>query len=80
MGISPNQPVYNTIIFYIMIVCIILLIKPKSMYCHKTRRFKAFGCRENQTLTSFPVVCISSGIVLYMIFLWVKIMYKYLNK
>ncbi len=78
--ISPNQPVYNAIVFYMMLVCIILLIKPKSMYCHKTKRFKAFGCRENQTLASFPVVCIAGGILLYMIFIWVKIMAKYLNK
>lgn len=78
--ISPNQPVYNTVIFYIIIVCIILLIKPNFMYCHKTKQFKAFGCNKNQTLTSFPVVCISTGIVLYMIFLWIKIMNQYLNK
>ncbi len=80
MVINPTTPVYNTIFFYIILVCIILIIKPKSMYNQKTRRFKSFGCGEDKTLLSFPVICISTGIALYMTFLLVKILYLHINK
>ena len=80
MVINPTTPVYNTIFFYIILVCIILIIKPKYMYNQKTRRFKSFGCGEGKTLLSFPVICISTGIALYMTFLLVKILYLHINK
>ena len=78
--VSPNQPLYNTVVFYIMFVCIILLLKPNFIYCHKTNKFKAFGCGGNKTLASFPVVCVSSAVILYMLFLCIKIINKYLSK
>lgn len=81
MGIiDPSTPVYNTIIFYILIVCIILITKPNFMYCYKSKKFKSFGLNDNQTMLSFPIVAIGSGIILYMIFLMVQIMCKYLDE
>ncbi len=77
--INPNAPVYNTIIFYIMIVCLLLIIKPTFMYCHKTQKFKQFGCGPNRTLLSFPLVTIGVGIILYMLFLGVDTITKYLD-
>ena len=75
-----SSPVYNTILFYIIFVAIILFIKPKSIYCHKTKKFKAFGCNKNQTLMCFPVMCIISVIVFYFIFLTIHIICCYLDK
>jgi len=77
--IDPTTPVYNTIIFYILVIAILLLIKPKFMYCHKSKQFKAFGCGENKTLLSFPLISISFGIILYILFLAINIIYKYLD-
>lgn len=77
--IDPEYPVYNAIIFYIMFICIILIIRPKIMYCCETKKFKSFGFGDNKTLMSFPIVAISMGIILYMFFLWVEILYLYLN-
>lgn len=74
--INPETPVYNAIIFYIMIVCIILTIKPKFMYCDKNKKFKSFGFGNNKTILSFPVICVSSGIILYLIFLSIKILFE----
>jgi hypothetical protein len=79
MIVDPNTPVYNTIIFYIMIVCIILIIKPRFMYCQETKRFKPFGCGEDGTIMSFPLVSIGSGIVLYLFFLLVFILNQFLE-
>ena len=78
--LSPNTPVTNTIIFYIIIVILLVLIKPNFIYDHKTNKFKSFGCGENKTLISFPVVCIGVGIVLYLIFLLINILYRRINK
>lgn len=80
--IDPRSPVYNTIIFYIMIVCLILIMKPSFMYCDKTKRFRPFGCNEteNQTLLSFPIVSLGAGIALYILFLFVDIFFRYLEK
>jgi uncharacterized membrane protein len=69
MGIfNPYTPVYNAIVFYILIIIIILITKPRFLYSHKDKKFKQFGCKPNQTLLSFPVVCILMGIILYMSF------------
>ena len=80
MVLDPDTPIYNTIIFYILIVCTLLIIRPKFMYCRKSKRFKSFGFGKNQTLLAFPFISISSGIILYMIFLWISILYSFLNK
>ena len=74
--ILPDTPVYNAIMFYIIIMCIIVLLRPKFMYNHKTKKFKSFGFDENKTLLSLPVVCIFSSILLYFIFIMVQILYK----
>ncbi|AYV82364.1 MAG: hypothetical protein Homavirus37_3 [Homavirus sp.] len=78
--IDPSRPLYNTIVFYILIICIILIIKPSFMYCHRSKKFKSFGLSDNQTIFSFPLIAISTGIVLYMIFLTVYILCKYLDE
>ena len=63
-----KSPLHNTVLFYIIIVITLLFIKPRSMYCYETNKFKQFGCNENQTLIPFSIVSISSGIILYMVF------------
>lgn len=75
-----SSPVYNTILFYILLVAIILILKPAFMYCNKTKRFKSFGCSKDQTILCFPIVCLSSVIVLYFIFLTIDILNSYLEK
>lgn len=81
MGIiNPNTPVFNTIIFYLIVICLILIIKPKFMYSDKENKFKQFGCGEDQTLLSFPIVGIGSGIIIYAIFLFIDALFSYLDK
>lgn len=74
-----SSPIYNTIIFYILLIIIILVLKPSIMYCDKTKKFKSFGCGKNQTLFCFPLVCIVSVIILYLVFLMFEIINGYLK-
>jgi hypothetical protein len=74
-----SGPVYNTILVYIIFITIILFIKPKAIYCHKTKKFKPFGCSKKQTLISFPIICILSVIIFYFIFLTIHIICHYLD-
>lgn len=78
--IDPSTPLYNAILFYIIIIFILLITKPSFMYCHKTNKFKPFGLGENKTIFSFPLVSISSGILLYLLFLTIYILCKYLDE
>jgi Ca2+/H+ antiporter len=78
--IDPKNPVFNAIVFYILIICIILIIKPKFMYCYKTKKFKPFGFGDKQTFMSFSVITVGTGILLYMLFLWIEIIFDYLNE
>lgn len=72
--IDPANPLYNTIVFYIIIVVVLLISKPEFMYCDKTKRFKTFGIGKNQSILSFPVMCFASVILLYFIFLSIDIL------
>jgi hypothetical protein len=74
-----SSPIYNAILFYILFVIIILVIKPNSMYDHKTKKFKSFGCGEKQTLFAFPIVALSSAVIFYIIFLVGSILSEYLE-
>lgn len=80
MFINPNNPVYNTLIFYILITCIILITKPNFMYCSETNKFKSFGCDKGQTIFSFPVISLGSVILLYIFFIAIEIFHNYLSE
>ena len=78
--INPASPVHNTIIFYIIIMVAIILVRPSVMYSSKINKFKSFGCGDDQTLMSLPVVGLTSAIVLYFIFLMIEVLNNYMEK
>lgn len=79
MAFCDSNPIYNTILVYILFVIIILFIKPNIVYCHKTKKFKQFGLNDNQSLMCFPVLCIMSVIIIYFVFLIFHIIGCYLD-
>ncbi len=79
MALFESSPLCNTIIFYILLIIMILIFKPDIMYCNKTNKFKSFGCGKNQTIFCFPIVCLSSVVILYLLFLMIDVLYKYLD-
>ena len=76
--IDPSSPVYNTIIFYILIIIIFLILKPNFMYCQKSKRFKSFGLGEDQAIFCLPIMCIVCVIFLYIIFVTIQIISGYI--
>ena len=78
--IDPDNPVYNTLVFYFIFVFTLLIVKPKFMYCDKNKKFKQFGFGDNQTMLSFPVMCITSGILFYMLFLWISVVSNFIKE
>ena len=79
MFLVESSPICNTIIFYILLIIMILIFKPDIMYCSKTNKFKSFGCGKNQTIFCFPIVCLSSVVLLYLLFLMIDVLYEYLD-
>lgn len=77
--INPSNALYNTLLFYIIIVTLILLLKPKFMYSYKKNRFKSFGFGKHKTLFCLPIICISSGILLYLFFLTLQVLFEGLD-
>jgi hypothetical protein len=74
--VDPNAPLYNAIIFYILIVGVLLIVKPNFMYCDKTNKFKPFGFEEGKTLVCFPTVAICMAVLLYIIFISINIVHN----
>jgi len=79
MILDPNNPVYNTIIIYIAIMFLVLMYKPSFLFCHKTNKFKSFGFDKNNTLIPFPYFVVLLSFLLYMMFLCISILSKYLE-
>ena len=59
---------------------IILIMKPKIMYSDINKKFKSFGCGNEQTIMSLPVVGLTSAILLYFIFLMIEVLNNYIDK
>ncbi len=73
MFLDPNTPVFNSCVFYFLFIIIIITIKPNFLYCHKEKKFKAFGCNDNNTIFNLPLLAISFAITIYVFFLGIKI-------
>ena len=41
---------------------------------HFPIKFRSFGIGDNKTIMSFPMICLASGIILYIIFLMIEIL------
>lgn len=75
--LKPNNPVYNTLIIYIIVISVLLIVRPEAMYNRQNGKFKTFGFGEGQSMLSFPTVAIGSGVMLYGLFLLIsRLSYK----
>lgn len=71
--INLDSPLFNTLIFYFLIIFIIILLKPKFLYSSSSSKFKLFGSDYNKTFFAFPVIIILLSISLYMTFLSIQL-------
>ncbi len=81
--INPLNPLFNSIIVYIIIISLLIYNKPKIIYDKKTKKFKQFGMTEGKSILSLPILVILISIVTYIIFFYIsvsaKIMISYEN-
>jgi hypothetical protein len=81
--INPLNPLFNSIIVYIIIISLLIYNKPKIIYDKKTKKFKQFGMTEGKSILSLPILVILISIVTYIIFFYIsvsaKIMMSYEN-
>ena len=74
--ISASNVFYNTLLFYMIIVTILLILKPEFMYSEKQKKFKSFGMGKGKTLFCLPIISIGSAIILYFLFFFIEISYN----
>lgn len=80
MLLSVDNPVYNTIIVFSIIMILLYLTKPDVLYDNDKKEFRQFGTMNGKTLLPIYVVGILLAIILYVFFHYLAIRYKESNK
>jgi len=67
-----NNPLYNSLKLYIIIIVSLIYFKPEFIYDKKSKKFKQFGTGKNNTLFALPILSIFLAVIIYIIFLWLE--------
>lgn len=62
-----NVPLYNSIICYIITIIGLYIFKPSLVYDNYHNEFKEFGCDENETIFTIPVLSLTVSVIIYII-------------
>ena len=76
--IFSNNPLYNSLKVYIIIIVLLIYLKPPFLYDKKQKQFKSFGLDKNSTILSLPILSIILAILIYIIFSWID-KYNYIQ-
>src|SRR5579872_2057151 len=68
MLLNVDNPVYNTIIVFSIIMLLLYIIKPDVIYNNEKKEFRQFGTTDGKTLLPIHVVGILLAIILYVFF------------
>src|SRR5579863_6847815 len=68
MFLSIDNPVYNTVIVFSIIMLLVYMIKPDIVYGNEKQEFRQFGTTEGKTLLPIYIVGILLAIILYIFF------------
>lgn len=68
MFLSTDNPVYNTIIVFTIIMFLLYIIKPSVIYNDEINEFRQFGTTDGKTLLPIYVIGILLAILLYIFF------------
>lgn len=68
MILNIDNPVYNTIIAFLIIIILLYIIKPDVVYDHNKKEFRQFGTTNGKTLLPIYVISILLAILLYAFF------------
>ena len=69
--IFSNNPLYNSLKVYIIIIVLLIYFKPNFLYDHKKNQFKSFGLDKNSTIFSLPLLSIFLAFIIYLVFSWI---------
>lgn len=61
-----NTPLIKTLVIYIIINLLLFIFKPKLLFTNDGK-IKSFGCDNNKTILSLPLLTISISIIFYFI-------------
>jgi uncharacterized membrane protein YukC len=68
MILSIDNPIYNTLVVFFIIMILVYVWKPNIMYDNKNKKFREFGMTEGKTLIPIHIFGIILAICLYTIF------------
>jgi hypothetical protein len=74
--LNPDTPIYNSIVFYIITIILIIIYKPDYIYNNESNERKEFGLKENQTLFPFSFSIIFFAIFYSLIFNYISSVHK----
>lgn len=72
MFLSIDNPVYNTIIVFSLIMLILYFTKPNAIYDDDKKEFRQFGTTNGKTLLPIYVIGILLAIILYVFFYYIS--------
>jgi len=73
MLLKANNPTYNTIIVFVIIMCLLYIFKPNVIYDHRKKEFRQFGITNGKTILPIYIVGMLFSILLYILFYYVDI-------
>jgi hypothetical protein len=76
MLLNIDNPVYNTIIVFSLIMLLLYITKPDVIYDHNKREFRQFGTTDGKTLLPIYVVGILLAIILYVFFHYLSMSWR----
>jgi hypothetical protein len=76
MFLSIDNPVYNTIIVFSVIMLLVYITKPDVVYDNEKNIFRQFGTTDGKTLLPIYVVGMLLAIILYVFFHYLSLRYQ----
>ena len=74
--LDPLNPLYNSLLTYILIIILLILYKPNIIYNKKLKKFKQFGINKDSSLLPLPILSLLIAIIVYVIFSYIEKFYS----
>ena len=73
--LNPLNPLYNSLLTYIIIIIILIFYKPNIIYDKKLKKFKQFGVDKNSSLLPLPILSLIIAIIVYIFYSYIEKFY-----
>jgi hypothetical protein len=68
MIINPSATIFNTVVFFILIIVGFAIFKPNFLYDNDAQKFRNFGYGEGKTIFALPVMGVICAVTVYFLF------------